>query len=299
MKITNERYTDSCENFNEVHSFLRKMVRMTGKLQTWEFVRLEFWRWCESNKSGDPFFKENNAHIWRSETGEMAGLFISESGGSFFSLIVHPQHPNLAAEMVDWAQNVWGKGKGSLNTDCYEHSLETTALTGAGFVNRRPIGNTRKYDLQNTEYAPAPLEEGFTIVEISEAPDYEGKSRSIQQAFLSDDLTPGKVDYWRKDLPSYSPHLDLSVVNQAGEHIAFCYGFTDEQSGVAVIETVGTRPEYQQRGFGKAVITECFIRLKAQGIHTAYITGFSEAANALYQSLRPVEIWPMYSYTSA
>ncbi|MFD2877172.1 hypothetical protein ACFTAO_16115 [Paenibacillus rhizoplanae] len=54
---------------------------------------------------------ENNAHLWKNEAGEITGLFISESGGGFFSLIVHPDYPHLADEMVAWTRNVWGKGK--------------------------------------------------------------------------------------------------------------------------------------------------------------------------------------------
>jgi len=65
---------------------------------------------------------------------------------------------------------------------------------------------------------------------------------------------------------------------------------------MAVIETVATHSDYQKRGFGKAVITECFRRLREKGVKSAYITGYSEAANALYQSLKPVEVYPLIRY---
>lgn len=76
-----------------------------------------------------------------------------------------------------------------------------------------------------------------------------------------------------------------------------CYGFIDKENSMAVIETVATHPDYQKRGFGKAVITECFRRLsREKGVKSAYITGYSEAANALYQSLKPVEVYQLIRY---
>ncbi|MFC6651670.1 hypothetical protein [Paenibacillus rhizoplanae] len=50
IKAFNEKYVDTQENFNNVHAFLRKMVTLTGKLQTWEFVRFEFWNRYEAPK---------------------------------------------------------------------------------------------------------------------------------------------------------------------------------------------------------------------------------------------------------
>lgn len=98
-------------------------------------------------------------------------------------------------------------------------------------------------------------------------------------------------------MPSYCADLDLSVVSHCGDHISFCFGFEDIDNGIAIIETIGTHPDYQQRGFGKAVVMACFNELKKRGIKTVYITGFSAEANALYQSLQPVEIFPLVSYT--
>lgn len=295
MKAVHEKYVDAPENFNNTHHFLRKLVTWTGKLQTWEFVRFEFWYRYEAPKSTDPDFMENNARLWKNEADEIIGLFISESGGSFFSLIVHPDYPDLAGEMVAWTRKVWGGGKKKLNTDCYPYGLEVQALLDQGFVQDSHIGNTRKYDLVHTEYT-LNLPEGFSIRSMAEMADDEAKSELIEQVFSPAVSIPVKTEYWRKHLPSYNAELDLSVVDDQGRPVAFCFGFVDQDSGIAVIETIGTHPDYRQRGFGKAVVTACFMRLKEQGVTTAYITGFSAEANALYQSLQPVEIIPLHSY---
>lgn len=295
MKAVHAKYIDAPENFKNAHHFLRKLVTWTGKLQTWEFVRFEFWNRYEAPKSTDPNFMENNAHLWKNEADEIIGLFISESGGSFFSLMVHPDYPHLAGEMVEWTRKVWGEGKKKLNTDCYPYGLEVQALLDQGFVQDSHIGNTRRYDLVHTDYT-LNLQKGFSIRSMAETADDEAKSELIEQIFSPTDSIPVKTEYWRKHLPSYNAELDLSVVDDQGRPIAFCFGFVDQNNGIAIIETIGTHPDYRQRGFGKAVVTACFLRLKEQGVTTAYITGFSAEANALYQSLQPVEIVPLHSY---
>lgn len=57
----------------------------------------------------------------------------------------------------------------------------------------------------------------------------------------------------------------------------------------ADIERVCTYGNFRQRGFARAAIQECLYRLKAMGIPNAYITGYSEAAIALYSSLGAVD----------
>jgi ribosomal protein S18 acetylase RimI-like enzyme len=62
-------------------------------------------------------------------------------------------------------------------------------------------------------------------------------------------------------------------------------GFHDPVYGIAEIEKVCTHYRYRRQGFGEAVIRECFQRLKKAGMKKAYITGYSEGANALYEKL--------------
>ena len=52
----------------------------------------------------------------------------------------------------------------------------------------------------------------------------------------------------------------------------------------AYFEPVGTAPEHQRRGLGKAVMTEALHRLQRMGCVLAFVGGYSRAANALYAS---------------
>jgi hypothetical protein len=95
MKFYNNAYRNTREDFNDIHNFLKELYVLAGKPQVWEFVRFEFWQVFESVRSKDPDFLYKNAHIWRTEFGKPVGLFISEEGDDYFSIVVHPEYPNL------------------------------------------------------------------------------------------------------------------------------------------------------------------------------------------------------------
>ena len=58
-------------------------------------------------------------------------------------------------------------------------------------------------------------------------------------------------------------------------------------------EPVGTVPEHQQRGLGKAVMIEAMRRLKEMNGLVAMVGGYSPAANALYRSVISAEEYLM------
>ncbi|MBZ0289045.1 MAG: GNAT family N-acetyltransferase, partial [Anaerolineae bacterium] len=63
----------------------------------------------------------------------------------------------------------------------------------------------------------------------------------------------------------------------------------DDVTRTGDFEPVGVAPEYQGRGFGKAIICEGPSRLKRQGGAYATVAGYSEVANALYGSVMSQE----------
>lgn len=295
MKYYSQKYQNTKQDFYDIHHFLKQLTFLLGP-QVWEFVRFEFWQVAEALFSNDPNFLVNNACLWRDEEGILRGIFISEKGDNSFNLLVDPNHQILNDIIIDYAINSWGINKEVLETDAYNHTLEKDYLIKAGFKIDGQLGNTRKYNLENMSFNIA-LEVGFNFQSINETRLLE-KCHSIHRTFNPNKPFEGKgnMTYWRKDLPSYNKELDLSIVSPSGEHVSFCYGFIDKEHDIAIIETIGTLPEYRKRGFGKIVIQECFRRLKEQGVKIAYITGFSKEANALYQSLGPEEVYPFFKY---
>ena len=58
----------------------------------------------------------------------------------------------------------------------------------------------------------------------------------------------------------------------------------DEASGTAIFEPVGTNRDYAGHGFARAVLAEGLYRLRARGLHTAFVgtSAVNERALALY-----------------
>ena len=90
--------------------------------------------------------------------------------------------------------------------------------------------------------------------------------------------------------PDYIDAYNLVVVAPDKRHVAYCIGWHEQANEHAgYIEPVGTHAAYRRRGLAKAVIKECFSRMKANGIRTVEIASPAEpaVANYLYDSLSP------------
>ena len=93
---------------------------------------------------------------------------------------------------------------------------------------------------------------------------------------------------WYVDIqrcPLYRRDLDLVVVAPDGDLAAFTTVWYDDVTRTGYFEPVGTSPDYQRKGLGKAIMTEGLRRLKRMGALYVTVAGFSEAANALYASV--------------
>lgn len=95
--------------------------------------------------------------------------------------------------------------------------------------------------------------------------------------------------------PLYRPELDVVVVGPGGELAAYALGWFDPGSGAGLMEPVGTRASFRQRGLGQRLIREVTRRLAGLGACRITIgTGESNhAARALYASAgyRPGGFW--------
>ncbi len=89
--------------------------------------------------------------------------------------------------------------------------------------------------------------------------------------------------------PIYHAPTDICVMGPDSRLVAGCEALIDAHNLEANIERVCTHDTFRQRGFARASIVECLHRLKAMGMRSAYIMGYSEAALALYGSLGAVD----------
>lgn len=146
-------------------------------------------------------------------------------------------------------------------------------------------------DLNRPLPAPAPPT-GYTFLD-SMQPEYADLRADVhRQAFAATSRLTGA--YYRQFMPApdYDPELDVVLVAPDGRFAAYAMTWFDQANALGGFEPVGTRPELQGRGLGKAVQYEALRRLQLRGAQTAQvITGADQPNNiAFYQSVgfRPV-----------
>jgi len=134
-----------------------------------------------------------------------------------------------------------------------------------------------------------PLPQGFTLRSLEGSQDIPKRSWATWRAFNSD---RPDTDYdgweWYRNLqaaPLYRQDLDLVAVDPDGRIVSFSTIWYDPVTRTGYFEPVGTDPDYQRKGLGKAVMCAGLRRLEKEGALVAAVTGGSVPANALYNAV--------------
>ncbi len=292
MRISHRPYDDQRDDFKKLWKFLQEDYAIRKDDAPWMTSRFGDWKyglWTDQ-KLIPSFFREY-AHVWTDSIDEVMGFVLSEDGGDGFFVFTRNAYDWLYGEILDWTLAQWGPRNGCLKTEVHERqTMALDELAWRGFVNTGQACIRRTYDLRAMQEQPVALPDGYRIVSMAENGNYLGKARLFVNGFGGvDEPTPLdllKFAYSREN-PIYDPAFDLSVITADGQHVSTCVGFNDPSSSMAEVEKVCTHSRYRKLGLAEAVIRECFNRLKKRGIQTAYITGYSDEANNLYEKLGP------------
>ncbi len=310
MKTTHRNYSEENGDFNRLAHFFTSNRTNRRTHTTWCLGRLVDWKYgLYPNKRAFVNFCEENASLWFDGFGELAGFVICESGDATFSILTLDGYRFLYEEMMLWAMETW---KGHVTSDS-RFSTEITEcqdwemkiLERYGFRVETSFF-TRRFDLTGDLVPRYPLESGFQIVDMESHPDFRAQSILRANAFQKkDNLTEEELDerikYFNYSMrgPVYHPYTDLYVVAEDGRFASGCEALINAPALEADIERVCTHSDFRKRGFARAVIQECLYRLKDMGIHSAYITGYSPEALALYGSIGAVDEVKAFFYEMA
>lgn len=297
MNTTHRDYSEAAGDFNRLARFFIEHNRYLRAGSTWSLGRLADWKYgLYENKTAVPAFCDQNAHLWFDGYGYLVGLAISEYGDAGCDIITLEGYRFLYGQLLRWALEHWGERGPGMHTEITEQqTLEAEVLRQAGFA-LDDSGFTRRYDLTQESTISYPLEPGFTIVDMATYPDYRAQRILRNDAFRNRrDLSEAELqrqlrfyNYGHQG-PLYHPDTDLCVMAPDGRFVAGCEALIDAHNLEADVERVCTHSEFRQRGFARAVIAACFARLRAMGLRSAYIAGYSPEAIALYGSMGAVE----------
>lgn len=133
---------------------------------------------------------------------------------------------------------------------------------------------------------PPALPENFRFLDRMDAAYADLRADVHFHAFSPQSKMTGERYRHFMTAPRYDPALDVVVVAPDGRFAAYGMGWIDAESRVSIFEPVGTRPEFQRRGLGRAALREGMRRMQARGMETATVlASTSRPGNiAFYQS---------------
>jgi len=220
-----------------------------------------------------------------------------EPGWGAFYVFFQPElrRSPLAETIFSWAEDhitalVQAAGQEAIHTDYIaDHDdVAIARLLAHGF--QRTQADTVYMTRSLTGPLPQPaLLDGYTVRGCRGEAEVIARATSQYNAF--DNTMPFEryVARFRSFMQShvYDPELDVVAVAPDGRIGSFCIVWPDSQIKVGLFEPVGTHPDFQRRGLGKAVMSEALRRLQARGMERAIVstTAKNTAGIKLYEAV--------------
>jgi len=281
------------DDYWHIREFLRQVLLLEGHWQrSWHVARLDYWRWhgIENCKGCRPI--EAVTWLWEAD-GQIVATLNPEGSGEAF-LQVHPawRSTQLEEEMLAVAEErlaapnaegkrlyVWANARDNVRRD---------VLTRRGYVQKG------KAEYQRRCWMSAPLPDvpvagGYTVRALGDVEELPARSWASWRAFHPDEPDERYQGWeWYHNIqrqPLYRRDLDMVAVAPSGEVASFCTIWYDDVTRSGYVEPVGTAPEHQRHGLGKAVMSEGLRRLARLGALVAFVGSYSATAHALYNSV--------------
>lgn len=262
--------------------------------KSWHVARLDYWRWhfMKNCQSCDPL--EKVTFILETASGKIAAVLHPATSGEAF-LQTHPDFrpTELEYDLLTFAE----QHLAVTNADGQRHlfvladqddSLRQQVLTQLGYAKHGQSIHKWRRDLADP-IPETPIAPEYTIRSMGDEREFPARSWASWKAFHPDE-PDDQYDGWEwyaiiQSAPLYRRDLDIVAAASTGEIAAFCTIWYDDASRSACCVLVGTVPQHQRRGLGKAVMIEGLRRLKRMGGTRVLANGYDPQANALYGSV--------------
>ncbi len=215
------------------------------------------------------------------QPGRCLGWALISPGWVGFDVYTQPElrGRELAQAMYTWAEEqamhiAHEKGKPTIYMLWGLHTddiLEKHFRQRGYCLRRGYIHLTRELD---GSIQVANLPEGFIVRGCHGEAEVTARARSQYGAFGSHAAFADYEQRFRNFIrsPVYDRDLDVVAVAKDGQVGAFCIIWTDPINKVGLFEPVGTHPDFQRKGLGRAVMLEGLKRLKERGMQSAIVS---------------------------
>jgi mycothiol synthase len=297
MKTTTKLTLRMYQNENDywrIREFLREVSFLNDRHDySWSLLRWDYWVW-HVNMNIFHFQSEDVITLWEAGGQIVAMLNPDTNGEAFFQ--VHPAYRSMELfnEMLDVAETKLPSHKsdgkdellGWVNAD---DVLFKDILTRRGYVRSKFFAEHMRRRLFTQPTPDCAPQSGYTVRALGDESELPARSWLSWKVFHPDEPDEKYQGWeWYKNvqrIPLYNRDLDIVAVASDGELAAFCTVWVDDVTHIAVFEPVGTHPNHQKRGLGKAVMSEGLRRAQKLGATLATVGSYTPGAHALYNSM--------------
>jgi len=295
MSFQMTKYT-SADDYWRLRAFFRRLrLENPQPSQLWDVALFDYWRWhtLENVVERTP----DELRYWMDESGRIVATLVQGDPG-----VCHPmadpklQTVDLMHEMLDAAETECttptrdGRRAVFIWPDAHDRALNE-ALDDRGYENHESAHaiDTNGWQPLNRPPGPAPLAPGYVIRSMGDVDEWPARSLASWRSFHPGEPDEGAdpTGSWYGNVqraPLYRRDLDVVAVAPNGDIASFSLCFFDDVSRTGTFVLVGTAPEHQRKGLGKAVVVEGLRRLYDLGATRAYVSWYEPVPGALYRS---------------
>jgi mycothiol synthase len=228
------------------------------------------------------------------QPGRILGWMMVDPTWPSFEVFMQPELVGtlLAAEMYAYAE---GQAYATAGTGRPMHKLwvaegdrfQSEFLKIRGYA---PASWDTAFECNLAQPIPDPvLPEGYSLRPCLGLPEVEQRAHAQYGAFESEAPMEKYLERFTRfvQTEAYAGALDIVAVAPDGHIGAFCIAWSDAVTRCGHFEPVGTHPDFQRKGLGKALLFGALQRLKELGMtHASVCTAENHTpAVALYQSV--------------
>ena len=293
MKPIRHNY-QSEDDYWRSREFLRQVSLQNNRRDfSWSLLRWDYWRW-HINENIFHFNLPDVVTLWEGNAQIVAVLNPDREGEAFFQ--VHPAFRDQVSmcEMLEVAEEKLSRindhDKKELIVWVNAADSSTKGLfTERGYARSQSPAEHMRYRLLSQPIIDSVPKCGYAVRALGDESELPARSWLSWKVFHPDEPNENYQGWeWYQNVqrvPLYRRDLDIVAVAEDGELAAFCTVWFDDVTRTAVFEPVGTHPNHQKRGLGKAVMSEGLRRAQRLGATLASVSSYSTAAHALYESM--------------
>lgn len=260
---------------------------------SWSLLRWDYWRW-HVNENIFHMPLQDVIALWEMNGKIVAMLTPDTPGEAFFQ--IHPtfrDHISISEMLAVAEANlpaIKENGKKELITwvNAADGAMKSL-FNERGYVRSRFFAEHMRRRLFTKPIPDSVPQNGYIVRALGDESELPARSWLSWKVFHPDEPDE-KYQGWEwyrnvQRVPLYRRDLDIVAVACDGELAAFCTVWFDDVTRTAVFEPVGTHPDHQKRGLGKAVMTEGLRRAQQLGATLATVNSYTTGAHALYDSM--------------